>query len=70
VKPKRESVEVDTQLIKTKSQQWMDIIDSVIENASDDRWKMQKKLLKSIKTNLKSIVHVVLRNKVNTLMKI
>jgi hypothetical protein len=51
--PKKESVEVDTKLIKTKSQQWMDIIDSVIENASDEPLEDAKEIIKKYKDKLK-----------------
>jgi predicted nucleotidyltransferase len=51
--PKKESVKVDKELIKVKSQQWMDIIDSVIENASDEPLERAKKIIKKYKDKLK-----------------
>ena len=52
-KPKKEKVKVDTNLIKTKSQQWMDIIDGLIENASDESLDDAKKMIKKYKDKLK-----------------
>jgi predicted nucleotidyltransferase len=52
-KPKKEKVKVDTNLIKTKSQQWMDIIDGLIENASDETLDDAKKMIKKHKDKLK-----------------
>jgi N-acetylneuraminic acid mutarotase len=34
-KPKKENVEIDTALIKTKSEHWMKIIDEVIEDSKE-----------------------------------
>jgi hypothetical protein len=52
-KPKKESVKVDVELIKNKSKKWMDIIDGVIENASDEPIENAKKIIKKIKDKLK-----------------
>jgi predicted nucleotidyltransferase len=52
-KPEKETVKIDKELIKTKSQQWMDIIDSVIENASDEPIESAKKIIKKYKDKLK-----------------
>ena len=52
-KPEKESVKIDKELIKVKSEQWMGIIDSVIENASDEPIEDAKKLLKKYKDKLK-----------------
>jgi len=35
-KPVKENFEIDTKKLKDKSQQWMDIIDGVLENAEDE----------------------------------
>lgn len=51
--PKKESVKVDTDLIRVKSKQWMDIIDSVIENVSDEPIDKAKKIIKKYKDKLK-----------------
>ena len=52
-KPKKENVKVDKNLIKSKSEQWMDIIDGVIENASDEPLEVAKDLIKKYKDKLK-----------------
>mgnify|MGYP000253229347 CR=1 FL=1 len=52
-KPKKENVEVDKTLIKNKSQQWMDIIDGVIENAQDEPIDEAKNLIKKYRDKLK-----------------
>lgn len=52
-KPKKEKVNIDKNLIKTKSQQWMDIIDGVIENASDEPIDIAKTLIQKYKDKLK-----------------
>jgi hypothetical protein len=52
-KPKKENVEVDKVLIKNKSQQWMDIIDGVIENAEDESIDEAKNLIKKYRDKLK-----------------
>jgi predicted nucleotidyltransferase len=52
-KPKKENVEVDKVLIKNKSQQWMDIIDGVIENAEEESIDEAKNLIKKYRDKLK-----------------
>lgn len=52
-KPEKETVKIDKELIKVKSQQWMDIIDSVIENASDEPLESAKEIVKKYKDKLK-----------------
>ena len=52
-KPKKESVEIDTDLIKSKSQQWMKIIDGVIEAAEDEPLEDARKLINKYKEKLK-----------------
>ena len=52
-KPKKENVKIDTDLIKTKSNQWMDIIDGIIENASDESLETAKSIIKKYKDKLK-----------------
>lgn len=53
VKPKKEDVEIDTILIKNKSQQWMNVIDSVIEHAKDESLDEVKGIIKKYKDKLK-----------------
>ncbi len=53
VKPKKEDVEIDTNLIKNKSQQWMKVIDSVIEHAKNESLDEVKSLIKKFKDKLK-----------------
>ena len=46
-KPKKENPKIDTELIKNKSEQWMKIIDGVIESAKDeDKHELTKEVLK------------------------
>lgn len=52
-KPKKENIKVDTDLIKSKSKQWMNMIDGVIENAKDESVEDAKKLIKKYKDKLK-----------------
>lgn len=52
-KPKKENVKIDTSLIKTKTNQWMDIIDGVIENVSDEPIDKAKQIIKKYKDKLK-----------------
>jgi hypothetical protein len=52
-KPKKENVKIDTSLIKTKTNQWMDIIDGVIKNASDEPIDNARQLIKKYKDKLK-----------------
>ena len=51
--PKRENVKVDTDLIRTKANQWMKVIDGVIENAKDESVEDAKKLIKKYKDKIK-----------------
>jgi predicted nucleotidyltransferase len=53
VKPKKEDVEIDTTLIKNKSQQWMNVIDRVIEQAKEEPLEEVKGILKKFKDKLK-----------------
>jgi len=53
VKPKKEKINIDKNLIKSKSKQWMEIIDGVIENAKDEPIDDAKELLKKYKEKLK-----------------
>jgi murein DD-endopeptidase MepM/ murein hydrolase activator NlpD len=53
VKPKKENVNIDKSLIKSKAKQWMDIIDSVIENAKDVSLDESKRMVKKYKEKLK-----------------
>lgn len=53
VKPKKEKINIDKNLIKSKSKQWMEIIDGVIENAKDEPIDEAKELLKKYKEKLK-----------------
>jgi predicted nucleotidyltransferase len=52
-KPKKENVKIDTSLIKTKTNQWMDIIDGVINNVSDEPIEKAKEIIKKYKDKLK-----------------
>lgn len=51
--PKKENVKLDLQKIKSKSKQWMDIIDGVIENAQDEDIDTAKSIVKKYKDKLK-----------------
>jgi hypothetical protein len=51
--PKKEDVEVDKERIQQKSQQWMDIIDTVIEDAQDEPIDEAKNLIKKYRDKLK-----------------
>lgn len=51
--PKKENVKIDTSLIKTKTNQWMDIIDGVIKNVSDEPIDKAKEIIKKYKDKLK-----------------
>ena len=53
VEPKKENVKIDTGLIKNKAEQWMRIIDGVIENASDEPLDEAKKIISKYKDKLK-----------------
>jgi len=52
-KPKKENVEVDTNLIKNKATKWMEIIDGAIENAQDEPLDDAKKLIQKYKDKIK-----------------
>jgi len=52
-KPKKENVEIDTQSVKIKSEEWMKTIDDVIENAKDESLDDAKKLIDRYKDKLK-----------------
>jgi predicted nucleotidyltransferase len=51
--PKKENVEIDTQSVKIKSEEWMKTIDDVIENAKDESLDDAKKLIDRYKDKLK-----------------
>ena len=51
--PKNENVEIDTQSVKIKSEEWMKTIDDVIENAKDESLDDAKKLIDRYKDKLK-----------------
>jgi len=51
--PKKESVSIDREQIKNKTNQWMDIIDGVIDNMKDEDIETAKKILKKYKEKLK-----------------
>ena len=52
-KPKKENVEVDKNLIREKSKQWMEIIDTALEAASDVTADDAREILKKCKDKLK-----------------
>lgn len=51
--PKKEDVSIDKKLIRLKSQQWMNIIDGIIENSKDEDIDTVKELVKKYKDKLK-----------------
>ena len=51
--PKKESISIDKEQIKNKTNQWMDIIDGVIDNMKDEDIETVKKSLKKYKDKLK-----------------
>jgi murein DD-endopeptidase MepM/ murein hydrolase activator NlpD/predicted chitinase len=53
IEPKKEDFKVNKELIKEKSKQWMDIIDSVIESAKDENLEDAKKIITKYKEKLK-----------------
>lgn len=53
VTPKKEKVKIDKKLIKSKAQQWMNIIDGVVENIEDESIEEANKILKKYKEKLK-----------------
>lgn len=52
-KPEKESVEIDKKKLKEKSEQWMDIIDGVIDNVKDEDIDTAKEIIKKYKDKLK-----------------
>jgi hypothetical protein len=52
-KPKKEKVEIDTELIKNKSEHWMKIIDEVINNLDDKSMESGVDSINKIKDKLK-----------------
>jgi len=52
-KPEKESVEIDKKKLKEKSEQWMDIIDGVIDNVKDEDVDTAKEIIKKYKDKLK-----------------
>jgi peptidoglycan hydrolase-like protein with peptidoglycan-binding domain/predicted nucleotidyltransferase len=51
--PKQEDVKIDTTLIKSKSQQWMNIIDGVIDNVKDETIEDATEIIKKYRDKLK-----------------
>lgn len=51
--PKKEVVKIDKEKLKSKSKQWMKIIDGVIENVQDEDIDTAKMILKKYKEKLK-----------------
>ena len=51
--PKKESVSVDKEQIKNKANQWMSIIDGVIDNMKDEDIDTSKEIIKKYKDKLK-----------------
>lgn len=52
-KPKKENVEIDTNLIKNKAEQWMSTIDNIIEQAKEESLEDAKELVGKYKDKLK-----------------
>jgi predicted nucleotidyltransferase len=52
-KPSKENIEIDTDLIKNKSQQWMGQIDTIIDNAKDEPLEVAIKLIDKYKDKIK-----------------
>jgi hypothetical protein len=52
-KPEKEDVTIDLEKLKDKSNQWMKIIDSVIENIKDEDIETAKEMISKYKTKLK-----------------
>lgn len=52
-KPKKENVEIDTNLIKTKSEHWMKIIDEVIEDSNQKSLESGVKSIDKVKDKLR-----------------
>jgi predicted nucleotidyltransferase len=53
VKPKKEDVEIDTNLIRNKAQEWMNIIDNVIEHSKNEPLDDVKGIIKKYKDKIK-----------------
>ena len=53
-KPEKESVEIDTSLIKSKIEQWMNKIDTVIDNAEGEDVEEAKEFVKNLKDKIKT----------------
>jgi hypothetical protein len=53
VEPKLESVKIDTNKIRHKAKEWMSIIDSIIENTSDEDLESSKEVIQKFKDKLK-----------------
>ena len=52
-KPEKENVKIDKETVKRKSQQWMDIIDGVLENIEDEDIDDAKELIEKYKEKLR-----------------
>jgi peptidoglycan hydrolase-like protein with peptidoglycan-binding domain len=52
-KPKKENVKIDINLIKNKTKQWMDTIDSLVENIESTTLDEAKKIIERYKEKLK-----------------
>lgn len=52
-KPKKEEIKIDTNLIKNKVEQWMKIIDGVIESAEDEPLDDARKMIDKYKDKIK-----------------
>jgi len=57
-KPKKESVDIDEEKIKHKTKEWMNIIDNLIKNCSDEDLDDSKKLIKKFKDKLKKYINL------------
>jgi len=52
-KPEKENVKIDKETVKRKAQQWMDIIDGVLENIEDEDIDNAKELIEKYKEKLR-----------------
>lgn len=52
-KPEKENVKIDKETVKRKAQQWMDIIDGVLENIEDEDVDDAKELIEKYKEKLR-----------------
>jgi hypothetical protein len=52
-KPKKEDFKIDEKKLKSKAEQWMDIIDGVLENAEDEDIEDAVKLVKKYREKLR-----------------